>query len=185
MDKFAQLEYCKDCILDRRDAAVTAIAVKALQFARDTIARVRGWSRILGDSVVRERALASAVFAGIFAFGVVSLDYLITGGPDWNPGAMGQAYAMELSPHHFAATQTPADRSGSPPPLRPTVEEIDYSVPTEVLLGGPSDWIESDFTYDEAAVKVRDETLPREATPEPGVDEPVKLKLGASGTAAP
>lgn len=88
----------------------------------------------------RERSKASAVFAAIFAFTAAGVDYVVTGGPDWNPG--GVAYAMEINP-----TQTRGDLVVRAGPLAPTqnaeddawieIAPIDYSFTTETLLGGP------------------------------------------------
>lgn len=107
--------------------------------------RVKSATRLAAESVranvaVRERALASAVFASIFAFGVLGMDYLITGGPDWNPGG-AEAYAMEI-PQPTFVTQRPrqATEDTTPPaPPQLTYVAIDYSAADADLLGGPFD----------------------------------------------
>ena len=80
--------------------------------------------------------LAQATFALIAAFTLGSLDYLIArGGPDWNPG--GVAYAMEPPRTYLAATPAPDIVAEAPPALDAAPETVDYSVTSEVLLGGP------------------------------------------------
>lgn len=102
------------------------------------------------DPAQRERAFAGAVFAGIFAFGAMSVDYLITGGPDWNPG--GVAYAMEAPGAPFAQphmhTRAVADNAEPPPILLTSISEdvVDYSYTSEELLGG-FDWRDMQAEY--------------------------------------
>lgn len=89
----------------------------------------------------RERIKATATFAFIAAFTVVSLDHLITGGTDWNPDG-GQAYAMEIS-QSFAQPVAPQVQTAELTSLAPAFAEVeetapvDYSYTTETLLGGP------------------------------------------------
>ncbi|UPT64367.1 MAG: hypothetical protein M0D54_07495 [Hyphomonadaceae bacterium JAD_PAG50586_4] len=119
-----------------------------ISLPRKPLVRARAVARRLGRHARafwavpanRERSKASAVFAAIFAFTAVGVDYVVTGGPDWNPG--GVAYAMEIS-----QTQTRGDlvvRAGPLAPTQTTEEDawieiglIDYSFTTETLLGGP------------------------------------------------
>ncbi len=106
--------------------------------------RVLGFiQRVRASAPLRERLTATLVFTAIFAFAVASMDYLITGGPDWNPG--GQAYAMEVPSMQRAALRPPPQHDLTLHDLTPApllVAAVDYSVATEVLLGGPSDWVE-------------------------------------------
>lgn len=99
----------------------------------------RGLARAWRSSGARERVLAPAVFAAIFALTLVSVDYLITGGPDWNPG--GQAYAYQ-PPHQRLAPEPAATFTDyqAPPPAAPQLGDLevaDYTVSAEDLLGGP------------------------------------------------
>jgi hypothetical protein len=85
----------------------------------------------------RATAMATFVFIGLFAVG--SVDAIVTGGADFNPGS---AYAMDYAP----AVLTPVPTAVTPDDLAPlateaetiaAVESVDYSFTTEVLLGGP------------------------------------------------
>lgn len=166
---------------------MAAIAVKTLQMLSAFGARANSIAlRFGGLPAIRERALASAVFAGIFAFGIASIDYLITGGPDWNPGALGQAYAMEMTAPAprltaFVSAEPP---SGEAPRLEAVEEEVDYSIPTEVLLGGPEgDWAQGVYAYPPYAGK--DYAEPAAAFPDAPIGAPPeKLKPGVSETAS-
>jgi hypothetical protein len=108
------------------------------------LSRMCGWAlRVWRDEPARERAQAIAAFACIFAFTFASIDYLITGGPDWNPG--GEAYAMEAAPSR-APAPPPSIASEPPPTLATlTVAEPDYRFTSEELLGGPR----SEFAFAE------------------------------------
>jgi hypothetical protein len=100
--------------------------------------RVRDWVwNAWRHPARRERVKATAAFAFIVAFTAGSIDYLITGGPDWNPG--GEAYAMEAPQPRVLAAAAPATLSlPAPPGLTPAAPlEIDYSWTSEELLGGP------------------------------------------------
>ncbi len=98
----------------------------------------------------RERALASAVFAGIFMFAALSMDYLITRGPDWNPGgtelsvqAVERVAATSL---HMATAETPP--TGREPDA---VEPAELDGPIAELLGGPDqDWASTDYEGENA-----------------------------------
>jgi hypothetical protein len=106
---------------------------------RTGLRRARVWAlRLWRREIARERTQAIAAFACIVACTAVSIDYLITGGPDWNPG--GAAYAMEVAPSHAREPAPP------PPPARLpvlasltalAVDEADYRFTSEELLGGP------------------------------------------------
>ena len=88
------------------------------------------------DPAARERASATAAFALIFAFGAASLDYLITGGPDWNPGA--EAAALGRRPAIAVQALAPSDFVGVPQlELASLAPMAEAPQPTEDLLGGP------------------------------------------------
>ena len=121
--------------------------------------------RIWRDPAKRDRVKAHLAFVLIFGFVVSSVDYLITGGPDWNPA--GEAYAMEMrGPRSYAApvraeqttlTATTEEEAA-------LAEEVDYSFTTETLLGAPDTVFASTATV---ARPVAFEGKPgAEATPE-------------------
>lgn len=112
-----------------------------LKVARNAVLSLRhlpGWLvRTARDPAGRDRVLAAGVFSAIFAVGMASADYVITGGPDWNPGAFDlprQEY-VELT----AAPAIPADYE---PPPAPVIDDepaqfYSASVSADDLLGGP------------------------------------------------
>lgn len=93
--------------------------------------------RTARDPVGRDRMVAATVFSAIFAVGVVCTDYLITGGPDWNPGSFDpprQEYAE--------FTAAPALPENFEPPPAPVQEEDvalfhNANVSADDLLGAP------------------------------------------------
>ena len=98
----------------------------------------------------RERTLASAVFAGIFVFAAGSVDYLITGGPDWNPGG-GELQSAQIV-ERVAPTSLQV-ASFEPPPSFPAllaVEAPEFEGPVADLLGGSDEWAAADYE-DESA----------------------------------
>lgn len=114
-----------------RDSA-SRLALALSQRAQTLFASLRH------DRALRERALAGTVFAMIFAGFVGGVDYVITGGPTWNPG--GEAPAFVAPPHVRAATTTEPILVGyAPPPpiLTAAVDLRDYEMPIEDLLGAP------------------------------------------------
>jgi len=97
----------------------------------------RAVAAVARDAALRERIVAAGAFAFIFAFLIGSVDYLITGGPDWNPGAAEAAQIahvrfVTLAPH-APATMGALQAEATALPL----ERPDYSVAAEPLLGGP------------------------------------------------
>ncbi len=88
------------------------------------------------NPVVRERIAATSAFAFIFGFLVWSVDFLVTGGPEWNPGAQ----AAELQAAYVQVEgPAPAFADAAPPPMQfePIALEPDYSISADSLLGGP------------------------------------------------
>jgi hypothetical protein len=98
----------------------------------------------------RERTLASAVFAGIFVFAAGSVDYLITGGPDWNPGG-GELQSAQIA-ERAAPTSLQVASFEPPPsfPAMPAIEAPEFDGPVADLLGGPDPWAPADYE-DESA----------------------------------
>lgn len=103
------------------------------------------------DPAARDRAAAVSTFAFIFAFAVLSVDYVVTGGPDWNP----DAEAAELPAAYTRVAVPPPPRlPHAAPPERPAVvepAEVDYSLTTEDLLGGPGTDLASYWSSNTAA----------------------------------
>lgn len=109
------------------------------QRVRRTWRNSRAWGlRTWRNPTKRERVKATATFAFIFAFAVGSMDYLITGGPDWNPDG-GQAYASEyVAPVRLSFATAEAAPLEPPPTLAEIdAKSVDYSFTSEDLLGGP------------------------------------------------
>ena len=92
-------------------------------------------ARLRTDAAARERVAAAAVFAGIFVFAIGSVDYLITGGPDWNPGAPQIVASQTVE--RAAATSLRVDAVELPPPQLAPIELAEASGPVGELLGGP------------------------------------------------
>ena len=118
----------------------------------------RAWRRLQrlyrtlrDDAAARDRAAAVSTFAFIFAFAVLSVDYVVTGGPDWNP----DAEAAELPAAYTRAAVSPPPRlSDAAQREQPAVvepAEIDYSFTTEDLLGGPGTDLASYWSSNTAA----------------------------------
>lgn len=121
-------------MIERLDLLGRAAALEVQNAFKRAGKRAR---RIWRDPAKRDRVKAHLAFLLIFGFVVSSVDYLITGGPDWNPA--GEAYAMEMpGPRSYAAPVR-----AEPTNLVVTteeellVDEVDYSFTTETLLGGP------------------------------------------------
>lgn len=96
--------------------------------------------RIWQSPEKRDRVKMHLAFTLVFALLVTGTDYVVTGGPEWNPG--GEAYAMEMPQSQVSADLVV--RAGPLPPATQDKEEewieltpIDYSFTTETLLGGP------------------------------------------------
>lgn len=86
------------------------------------------------DPAAQERALARGIFVAIFAFFFVSVDYLMTGGPDWNPAA-APAPRAALQDRVEAAVYVPSFTA--PPARDSSMTPADFSFTAETLLGGP------------------------------------------------
>jgi hypothetical protein len=119
--------------------------VRLLKSAWNGARKAPGWVlRQWRDPVRRDRAAATASFVLIGAFTLASIDYLICGGLDWNPG--GEAYAVEMPqqpqlPHRVSAPAPEAVLELPPTPAlaEAALEATDYSVAAEDLLGGPEE----------------------------------------------
>jgi len=116
----------------------------ALIYAR--LARRKGgqvYRAVRTDAAVRERIACVGAFAFIFTFFVGSVDAIVTGAADWNPGAeaaeMPAAYTqlVDYTPPQFTDAE-------APPEAGEASELVDYSFTTEVLLGGPETVLASD-----------------------------------------
>ncbi len=106
-------------------------AVRAFRYARVSL-----W-RFKRSPEQQDRAAKYATFAFIGFFAIGSVDAIVTGGADFAPHS---AYAAEYRP---ASITTPAPASVLAAAELPTPEdalkavEVDYSLTTETLLGGP------------------------------------------------
>lgn len=93
--------------------------------------------RLGHEPALRDRTLAQSVFAAIFAFALGGVDFVITGGPDWNPGA--PAIANHAPARHVVAVALATPIMEAPPTLVTEEAETlgEATLPTEELLGGP------------------------------------------------
>lgn len=76
---------------------------------RALIATLMGMEKSLLTHQGRERTQAITVFTLIFAFAVTSVDFLITGGPEFSPGARAATYTSHvdlISPRSARAAPT-------------------------------------------------------------------------------
>jgi hypothetical protein len=117
-------------------ATAARISLSALR--RATIATLYATERTLLSARGRERTHATAVFTLIFAFAVTSVDFLVTGGPDWEPAP--QQRAEQTEPAQAVATSAPMPATAAP--TSATIQEIafdDYveGLDASALLGGP------------------------------------------------
>lgn len=120
-------------------ARLTRFRAAAEPIVRQRLRDARAWGlKIWRVPAKRERIKAFTTFAFIFAFAAGSLDYLITGGPDWNPDG-GQAYASEYVAPRIARAAFVEAAVIAPPPALPEAEvlDADYRYTSETLLGGP------------------------------------------------
>jgi|CXWL01.1.fsa_nt_gi hypothetical protein len=129
------------------------------------------------DVAVRERAAACATFALIFVFAAGSMDFLISGGPDWNPGAprAPQIVRAEVLTTPLLHQET----AWTPPPALPfhDVPEFVDSGRVGELLGGPDMIFASSEYFDSASFNGEGDA--------PGVAEIGKPFHASFSTAAP
>lgn len=92
-------------------AAVRALAVTGRVLRRATIAVLETLERVLLSPVGRERVHASATFALIFLFALTSVDYLLSGGPEFNAPARASQPERVLRAVYEAA---PAELAAAP-----------------------------------------------------------------------
>jgi hypothetical protein len=161
---------------------VIALAKRAGAFV---VSSARGFAsaalRLKTDAAYRKNACASAAIVAAAAFTVFSIDYLITGGPDWNPGApriVPEAHAatLERAPPAAALHVQTLDLMAIAP-LAPLEEEVAFAtLSADDLLGGPED-VEPTLQFATA-----DETVKGELagfmlgeTPRPSKLKPVEL----------
>jgi hypothetical protein len=118
---------------------------KAAAYAR--LARRKGrqiYERVRTDAAVRDRIACVSAFAFIFTFFVGSVDAIVTGAADWNPGAeaaeMPRAYAQ-----HVDYVLPAFSDAEAPPEEAQAIALEDYSFTTETLLGGPDTGLANDI----------------------------------------
>jgi hypothetical protein len=116
-----------------------AILTKSMRAAAAASRGLAAWTNqtlaaYRANPAVRERASALTAFGFIFAFGLMSLDYVVTGGPDWNPGASAAPLEhVQVQPQMLSAAGYEA------PPSLPELELVAFEPegPVGELLGGP------------------------------------------------
>lgn len=118
-------------------AAASRVAGAGLARVRRAVVGAMSALRIGG---LRERVIATGVFAGLALIAAAGLDYIISGGPDWNPNA-------EAAPYVSAAVTLTAlpDLPYAAPLPAPAPATLDteaaaplvYAMAAEELLGGP------------------------------------------------
>ena len=94
--------------------------------------------RLRVDPALRDRTLGQAVFAAIFAFGLASFDFLVTGGMEWSPDMSAVA---AVPAHRYVAVQRQRPEIFEPAPewITAEVQPLDeMAAPNEDLLGGPN-----------------------------------------------
>lgn len=143
----------------RREAPVR---VAAWAWVGARLAAVAAFVRRSAEKVhsqrLREGLAAVGAFAALALFAAASLDYLVSGGPDWNPSAQAAPY---LSADRYVTLSSLPEIAYAPPQPSPeptlAVEEAQpprvYPSTTEELLGGP---------IDGAAIGVEDAALANE-----------------------
>lgn len=109
-------------------------------------------ARWRNDAGFRERQFGKVVFSGILALTIVSFDYLITGGPDWNPGAptfMQEAHAASVERRMPIAVARFEEIAVAPAPIEVVEEDLAAALlSADDLLGGPDAIV---FAADERA----------------------------------
>jgi hypothetical protein len=130
-------------------AAIKRFAHQARPWLRKAkVAALRSWR----NPKQREHAAVAATYVMLAAFAVVSIDSMVTGSaPQWQPS---EAYAMEVAPAAREAVSAPviaAPLNLAPALPQAVTEQIDYSVATEELLGGP-DTILASLEFDTSLV---------------------------------
>lgn len=115
----------------RRHAGAAANA--GWRTAAGTVAAIR-------SEHLRERLWAVGAFAGLALILAASFDFLLGGGPDWNPGAEAAPYRANA---YVALSALPEIPYAPPAELAAAPEEqarvtpVSYTAPAGVLLGGP------------------------------------------------
>ena len=90
---------------------------------------------------LRERLWAVGTFAGLALLLAASFDFLLGGGPNWNPGAEAAPYRADAYVRLSALPEIPY----APPPVnvlaapeeQAKVTPVGYHAPAGILLGGP------------------------------------------------
>lgn len=113
--------------------------VKAAKAGGRLVGRV---SAAFHSEQLRERLLATGVFAALALFAAASLDYLVSGGADWNNSAeaapLVRAEYVQLGALPEVAYAPPAPREALDAAFAETVvTPVAYVKPAGELLGGP------------------------------------------------
>jgi hypothetical protein len=128
------------CFRVARRAAVLAwkAAVLTFAFLRRVLVRVLlAMETTLLDPAGRERVHATSVFALIFAFAVTSVDFLVTGGPEWSADAYAATRGAQVQ--SIVDAPSPISDSAQPLELRSEFRLDDHieGLDASALLGGP------------------------------------------------
>lgn len=122
-----------------------ALAKRAGAFVTSGVRGIAGAAlRLKDDAAYRKNACAAAALVATMAITVFSIDYLITGGPDWNPAApriVPEAHAATLE-RAMPVTQLNIDTLDIMPLTQLTQldEEVAFAtLSADDLLGGPED----------------------------------------------
>jgi hypothetical protein len=109
----------------------------ALGAMRQADRGARAFVRFVRDPAGRDKIAAGATFALIFGCTLASVDFLITGGLDWSPGAQPAPVVIRVE-HVAAATSLPADFAAPPPPPAAlALEDVAFGLAVGDLLGAP------------------------------------------------
>lgn len=122
-----------------------ALAKRAGAFVTAGARRARDAAlRLKNDASYRKNACAAAALVVTAAVTVFSIDYLITGGPDWNPGApriVPEAHAATVErPAQVTALHIQSLDMMAMAPIAALEEEVSFAtLSADDLLGGPDD----------------------------------------------
>ncbi|MGE0739836.1 MAG: hypothetical protein AB7O98_00725 [Hyphomonadaceae bacterium] len=154
---------------------LSALREAAVRFGQSAATAAR-------DPKKRERFWAASTFAIIFTVFAGGVDYVLSGGPEWNPGAAAAPYVPEVQ-RVVVAAQAAAEVE-LPAPVEPIVvhQIADYSFTTETLLGGPELALAADELLEVPTIRAIDISYtPGEPLDDP---KPTKISLNVSAAAA-
>jgi hypothetical protein len=119
------------------------IALTYARLARRSARRI--YQRVRTDAAVRDRIACVSAFAFVFTFFIGSVDAIVTGAADFNPGAEA-AEMPRTHVQHVTYTPPVFQDAEAPPEAFEAIELVDYSFTNETLLGGPETMLVSDVS---------------------------------------